>query len=106
MGSIHLVCRDRLNLNRAATPDAWESGFWDIPKDQAAQLVGGMIYLHQKKSDRSYFGGRIDGFQEVETNLAHGGRIVFAFTFSGEARDARWRGGDHPRAWSSGVVND
>jgi hypothetical protein len=65
-----------------------------------------MLYLHQSKGDRSYFGGRISSFREVETERARSARIVFAFTFDEKARDASWQGAKHGMAVKGGVVNE
>lgn len=65
-----------------------------------------MIYLHQTKSKLSYFGGRIVSFHMIETDNAHSQRIVFRFTFRPEGKGKVWRGTDHDRAWTSGVVED
>lgn len=106
MLGLHLLCRDRLNLTRGAEPNTWESGFWDVSPTDAATLVGGMLYLHQTKGDRSYFGGRISAFKGVETDRPRGARIVFAFTFDEKARGASWQGAKLAMAVKSGVVNE
>jgi len=106
MLGLHLLCRDRLNLTRGAEPDTWESGFWDVPSTEATRLVGGMIYLHQTKGARSYFGGRVLASREVETESAHSKRIVFTFVFDASARDVSWRGADHGMAVTGGVVEE
>jgi hypothetical protein len=106
MLGLHLLCRDRLNLTRGGQPDTWESGFWDVSPADASTLVGGMLYLHQSKGDRSYFGGRISSFREVDTDHVKKARIVFAFTFDAKARGASWQGAKHGIAVKSGVVNE
>ena len=68
--------------------------------EEAAQVVGGMLYLHERKATESWFGGRINGFREVEIEtVAHNNRIVFTLTFlekggmwSGAVRTTAWRG--------------
>ena len=104
MPSIHFVCRDRLNLHR--TGSSYESGDWDMPPEEAATLVGGMIYLHQTKGTRSYFGGRVESFREIDTDRAHGRRIIFKFSFTEAGRGTEWRGSSKPRAHSSGIIAD
>jgi hypothetical protein len=103
---LHLLCKDRVNLSRGAEPGTWESGFWDVSRENAATLVGGMLYLHQTKGDRSYFGGRISAFKEAETEKARGTRIVFTFTFEEKGRGASWLGTKHAMAVKGGVVNE
>ncbi len=65
-----------------------------------------MIYLHETKAKPSYFGGRIDAYRETETGNSHQLRIIFRFTRTPEGEGAKWRGADHPRAWTSRVVED
>ena len=105
MISIHFVCRDRQNLNPVKHP-LYESGHWDLTPEEAKNLVGGMIYLHQTKTKLSYFGGRIDDYRSVETENARSQRVVFIFTYRPEGKGAKWRGADHARAWTSGIIPD
>jgi hypothetical protein len=105
MFSIHFICRDRANL-RPVKPPVYDSGDWDVTPEDGARLVGGMIYLHQTKAALSYFGGKIESYSTTETDNSHRLRIVFRFTFMREGQGAKWRGADHDRAWTSGVVED
>jgi hypothetical protein len=101
---IHFICRDRLGL-RKGEPGVWDSGDWDLAEEDAARLVGGMIYLHQTKGERSYFGGCISGYQCVEVpDVDHERRVVFRFNFDPAARGVAWRGSKHAMAWTSGIV--
>jgi hypothetical protein len=106
MMGLHLLCKDRLNLKRGAEPGTWESGFWNVSKTDAASLVGGMLYLHQTKGDRSYFGGRISSFKEVQPEGASGTRVVFGFVFEERGREASWQGAKSGMAVKGGVVNE
>lgn len=104
-GSIHFICRGRLNLHALKHP-LYESGNWDLSSEDAARVVGGLIFLHETKAERSYFGGRIEGFREIETDNARSRRVVFRFTSSvTEGKGREWQGDDSPRAWTSGVVD-
>lgn len=105
MSSIHFICRDRLHVHPASDGE-YESGNWAISSEQADTLVGGRIYLHQKKKEASYLGGRISGFRVTETSDAVPSRIVFRFKPEDDARGRPWRGDSHPRAWTSGPVSD
>jgi hypothetical protein len=49
-----------------------------------------MIYLHQTKAERSYFGGKIDSYRATETDNPHRRRIVFRFTFMPQGKGAKW----------------
>jgi hypothetical protein len=105
MASIHFICRDRANLHPVGHP-IYDSGDWDITVEDAARLTGGMIFLHQAKAQLSYFGGVIESHRLTETGNAHSQRVVFRFTFVPEGKDVKWRGADHDRAWTSGIVGD
>jgi len=104
MPSIHFICRRGLNLNVVKHP-VYESGVW-VVEEEAAGLVGGMMYLHETKADKSYFGGRIDSQRIVETDYARSRRVVFTVTSLREGKGVRWRGAAHGMAWTSGVVED
>jgi hypothetical protein len=103
---LHLLCRDRANLTRGTEPGTWETGFWGVSKTDAAALVGGMVYLHQSKGVRSYFGGRISSFREVQMEPARATKMVFGFVFEERGRDAQWQGAKHAMAVKGGVVNE
>ncbi len=103
MRSIHFICHGKLNLNVVKHP-VYESGLWDVESD-APGLVGGMLYLHEKKADKSYFGGKIESYRVVETGEAHSRRVIFTVTSLREAKDVSWRGTGHGMAWTSGVVD-
>ena len=105
MSSIHFICRDRANLH-PVNPPVYESGDWDVTPEDADKLVVGMIYLHQTKAALSYFGGKITSYRMTETDNLHRRRIVFTFTSMPEAKGVKWRGTNHSRAWTSGVIED
>jgi len=102
---IHLLCRDRLNVHAVKHP-VYDSGTWDVSPQDAASLVGGMIYLHQAKAQPSYVGGRIESYREIHTDLAHSRRIIFTFTSTADGKGVRWKGAEHSMAWTGGVVDD
>src|SRR5512140_614991 len=102
MPSIHFICHDKLNLNVVKHP-VYESGIWDV-ESAAPGLVGGMLYLHEKKADRSYFGGKIESYRVVETGEPRSRRVIFTVTSLREAKDVPWRGPAHGMAWTSGTV--
>jgi hypothetical protein len=103
MAEIHFVCRSALNL-RAVNHPIYESGVWDLCREDAARLVGRLLFLHETKAKPSYFGGRIEGFREVDAEYAHARRVVFRVTFLPEGKGAPWRGHTYRMAWTSGVV--
>jgi hypothetical protein len=67
--------------------------------------MGGWVYFHPTKRKPSEFGGRI-------LALAQGERIgaavptgtVFTLEARREGQGQKWRGKDHGRAWTGGVV--
>lgn len=97
MAKIHFICRGRLNLKTTAFPE-FESGFWDISEEDAARLVGGMIYLHESKPEPSYFGGTITAYRVEEIAEAHAQRIVFTVVSQQEGRGIAWKGQEHVMA--------
>src|SRR5882672_7397827 len=105
MASIHFVCEGALNVRPLKHP-VYESGNWDVTEEEARQVVGGTLYLHRTKAQRSYFGGDIQSFRIVETDRAHEERVIFTVRSRVEAKDVAWRGKDHGRAWTGGVVDD
>ena len=64
-----------------------------------------MVFLHETKAKPSYFGGRVESFREVETDMPHARRVVFRLTSLKEGKGAKWRGASHGMAWTSGVVD-
>jgi hypothetical protein len=105
MTSIHLLCRDRANLHRV-DPDVYESGDWDLPEKEAQSLVGGTLFLHQSKAKRSYFGGMIEKYRIATVAKTELQRVVFTVRADAAAKEKVWRGGNHARAWTGGVVTD
>lgn len=105
--SIHFICRGRLNLAVVKHP-VYTTGFWAIPQDWADRLVGGMIYLHETKTEPSYFGGRVLEWRpatEADTT-DHAGDIIFTIEATLDAKGKSWRGQDHAMAWTSGLIVD
>ncbi|RKH66761.1 hypothetical protein D7W81_15015 [Corallococcus aberystwythensis] len=67
--------------------------------------MGGTIYLHESKAKRSYFGGTVLSYEIVEVpEKAHAQRIMFRIQSTAEAKDKEWRGANHGRAWTGGVL--
>jgi hypothetical protein len=107
MKTIHLLCRDQLNLHRVAgQKDVWTIGNWDLAPEVAASLVGGTLFLHDKKTKVSYFGGTISSLAPIETGGTRARRVVFTFTYAERARGVKWRAGTQPRVWTSGVIDE
>lgn len=108
--AIHLVCgHDERHQPNNVSPEpgtkTFWSGNWDLSEDDAARLVGGWIYLHATKGSPSYYGGPVRAFSPVTVSgVARQRRIRFRFAPSFLAKGRRWRGQDHGRAWTGGLV--
>ena len=111
MKAIHIIChRDESGqlqgLSRIpGTQPYYQSECWDISDDEATQLVGGWVYFHPTKKKPSEFGGRILGTAVgVRTGAATPRGIVLTLEARREGRGQKWRGQDHGRAWTGGLV--
>jgi len=101
---IHLICRNPLYLN-VIDPNNYESGYWTLYEAEAGRLVSGTIYLHQKKSEPSYFGGTISGFRLSTDAEPYPGKIVFKVTPRDDCKNIPWEGDKHPMAWMGGILD-
>ena len=71
MLALHLICRSARHVHTMGG-GLFESGFWDIPVAKGQRLVGGMLYLHETKGARSYFGGTVEAVRIAEAlSLIH-----------------------------------
>ena len=70
------------------------SGYWKVHKNDADALVGGKIFLHRTKEDKSYFGGEILSYSFKDDDPEN--RIIFKFKAEVEARGRRWEGKYEP----------
>ena len=108
MKSIHFICKDNDvvicidKLNQIYT-----SGDWPIDECEASILNGGMIYLHNKKSHLSHFGGIVQDFTiKICDEYAREKRVVFTVKSVKEGKGVKWVGKCHDRAWTSGVIDE
>jgi len=101
---IHLVCRNRKYLTEKSYPE-FESGFWTLYEKEATGLIGGMLYLHDKKTEPSYFGGRIAGYRLAALDEPRPGKIVFTVVAEDTGKDVAWEGDTHPMAWMGGILS-
>ena len=108
--AIHLICGrdDGVSLNNLSHDKATKRdycGNWDLAVTDADSLVDGWLYLHPSKGALSEFGGRVVGHRVIQDDsLAHEERVVFILEADQQGRGQRWRGQDHQRAWTGGVV--
>jgi hypothetical protein len=104
MASVHIVCRRGLHVHPIEHP-VYETGNWDFSTVEADQLVGGTIYLHESKGERSYFGGTVEAYRLADVpEKAHSQRIVFRIRSTANAKNVSWRGANHVRAWTGGII--
>ena len=91
---------------------------WDFKLEEAKTLIGGMIFFHDTKSDRSKLGGHVVDVQSVkldeetefhkadpEDTSKRQTRVMFKFEITPEGREQRWRGKDHAMSWTSGIID-
>jgi hypothetical protein len=109
--SIHLICRrENGTLKGLTTVDKsaqlYRSIAWEILPSEADELVGGWVYFHPRKADKSEFGGEVVNIERLATISAHGhpeiGIVLKAKT---QGRGQDWRGADHQMAHRSGLVD-
>ncbi len=109
--AIHFICRPNVqgqpsNVTFEDLEKAFWSGYWDISEEEAKALVGGWIYLHPAKREPSYYGGQISDWRKVKRqDVAHEDRIALRFRPAVQAKGQKWRGHDHPRSWTSGLLD-
>ena len=91
---------------------------WDFKLEEAKTLIGGMIFFHDTKSDRSKLGGQVVDVQPVkldeETEFhkvdpddknRRQSRVMFKFEITSKGREQGWRGKDHAMSWTSGIID-
>jgi hypothetical protein len=113
VSAIHIIChRDERGQLKglSCVPGSRSchlSECWDLNDREASELRGGWVYFHATKKKRSEFGGRI-----LDTAIGErkGAAIPLGIVFTLEARreghGQSWRGQDHGRAWTGGVVEN
>jgi len=101
---IHLVSRNPLNV-RTLENGSFESGYWTLYESEAAKLIDGQVYLHQKKSEPSFRGGVISAYRLAGPQEPYPGKIVFTVTDQDECKNKEWEGDNHPMAWMGGILD-
>lgn len=96
-----------LNLAKVeGETNVFRSGFWDIDLEDAKELVGGMLYLHEAKAKPSRFGGRVLAVEQIDKpEFARSKRIVFTIEATLDGKNVKWRGADHAMASYGGVID-
>jgi hypothetical protein len=113
MKAVHLVCRRGRNgslegmtvveaKSRLCESNCW--AFRDV--DRPEQLVGGWVYFHPTKGSPSEFGGVVEDVRPaLRADKAQKEGYTIFLTSRPEGKGQRWRGADHQRAWTGGIVD-
>jgi len=127
MKVIHIICKTDEKTKRpiGVTPidiksNLYMSCCWDFDLEEMKQLIGGMIFFHKSKSERSYLGGKIYNVHPIEMTPNYEGpyytptiedvgkrsdRMMFEFEITTDGRDVKWRGLDYGMSYCGGVVD-
>ncbi len=103
MARIHLICRGGRHLKATNVPE-YESGYWVLSETQVKQLRNGFLYLHEKKSEPSYFGGVISGHRLASHDEPSPGHVVLTVIAKDNCKNVAWEGDTHPMAWMGGII--
>ena len=115
MASIHFICKKAedgsgwIGRNGVTLIDKtnhiYESGKWDLNLVEAQKLVGGDVYLHESKQEKSAFGGKVlDVYESTADDVSRSKRVSIKFQFTPEHRGVSWSGASHGMAWCSGII--
>lgn len=103
MKNLHLINKrdgvSLLNLEFDRETKQHRTGNWKFTMDEAQSLIGGKIFLHATKSQKSIIGGTV---LSVEPSPEES-RVIFTFTSELEGKSKEWAGKDHGMAWTSGI---
>ena len=123
MKAIHFICRKEgitfknMSIGNKIDPrHSFEinvgeavSGYWDVSEASAAELIGGILFLHSTKSENASFIGKIIAYEPVVIeDRGHPDRIAFKVKIvNSKAHNIPWssEGANHALAHSSGVVS-
>lgn len=103
MAKVHLICRNGRHLKPKDGPE-YESGYWVFSETQIKELLNGTLYLHQKKSEPSYFGGMISGHRLAAPEEPSPGHVVLTVIAREDCKNIAWEGDQHPMAWMGGIL--
>ncbi len=104
---LHLLCRDALGVTCLdARTSIYRSEAWALTAEEVAALQGGRVYLHQAKSEPSYFGGSVVSAERLPAGPGEADRYALTVQSDLEGKGVHWdeRGKSHGMAWSSGVI--
>lgn len=104
--ALHVIARSqggakREGLSSGEAPNEFISGCWVLSDEDIEALQDGYIYLHDKGTMRSIFGGRIVSTSSCERpDAAVKEGVAVHFVAMVEGRGVAWRGGPYRRAHS------
>jgi hypothetical protein len=124
MKVLHLINRKRPNSYQregltlvSDEPHHYVSCCWDLDFAECQTLIGGMIYLHNSKGEKSFMGGVVKEVEQIDLNIggpyyqptsdvrpARTLRVQIKFESTHEGRNVKWQGMDHSMAWTSGII--
>lgn len=95
----HLICKkdeenktQSRNLHKSDNEkNVFLSGNWSIKFEEAKALIGGQLFLHREKDQKSYFGGDVIDISTVFVDDDE--KVIFKFKATEEAKKGRaWEG--------------
>jgi hypothetical protein len=113
MWAIHIKCEPEGIGLKGMTQiggGLYRSEAWPFTEGEANLLLarapeGGWVYFHPTKAETSVFGGVCLRVEKVQVeDAAIEDRVVFEFRARHEGRGNAWRGQDHMRAWTGGII--
>ena len=99
----HLICKiDKKNITQSRNlhkddneKGIFFSGNWTIKLEEAKALIGGKLFLHREKDQKSYFGGDVIDVNPILVDDNE--KVIFKFKATEEAKNGRaWEGQYEP----------
>ena len=93
---------------------------WDLDIEEMKDLIGGMIFFHISKTQRSYLGGKVLNVHPITMDKDYDGpyyqpkledidkrsdRMMFEFEITLDGREVEWRGRNHMMEYVGGIVD-
>ena len=93
---------------------------WDFDIEEMKDLIGGMIFFHKSKTEKSYLGGKVLNVHPIKMDKDYDGpyyqpkledidkrsdRMMFEFEITLDGREVGWRGKDHMMSYMGGIVD-
>jgi len=93
---------------------------WDLDIEEMKDLIGGMIFFHTSKTQRSYLGGKVLNVHSILMDKDYDGpyyqpkledidkrsdRMMFEFEITLDGREVEWRGRNHMMEYVGGILD-